>query len=181
MSLQVISRYPTELAAILAAAVENARINKAAGQSRKDRDSALVEKVRAFAKQTHDDGVSVEDARQALRLTFASAETPEGKPAIPAGTVKGYGATFAGYRDALANNIPIDEMGVKDAQDRVASDAVKRLNEARKALRESIKGLNADQLAEVTAYARLMKSDAETPAETPETADAEPAQEAVEA
>lgn len=183
--LSLLQSYNAPLARIVSLASDHKAATAEASKANKARGGKLADAIREYATATHDDGVPVADARSALRIALESVRDADDKPVIPAGTVKGYGASFAGYRDALADGEPIADMAPKAAQERVASPEVKALNAARKALREALKPLKADALLELAELAKAMapedKSEGEPATPTAEEseesadADAEPA------
>lgn len=158
--------YAPVLSSIAALAIAGRQSSAAKSADDKARGDKLADKLREYARQTADDGVSATDARDVLRVSLSTLADDEGKPLIPAGTVKGYGASFAGFRDALENGVALESVSVKDAQERVASDAVKALNAARKRLRDAVKKLNADAIIALAITAEDM-----APAESAESAE----------
>lgn len=160
--------YAGILSEVATLAVQARQAQQDANAANTKRRDTLADKLREYARQTAADGVSAQDARDVLRVTLSTLATDDGKPMIPAGTVKGYGATFAGFRDALDAGEDINAISVKDAQARVASDETKALNAARAELRKAIKSLNADGLMAVVSYAKSLQ-----PAESESTESAE--------
>lgn len=177
--------YASLLSDVASLAVAHRLAQAEAGKAAEQRGDKLADKLREYARQTAEDGVSAADARDVLRVSLSTLADDEGKPMIPAGTVKGYGASFAGFRDAIANGVDPDTISVKEAQERVASDETKALNAARKALRDATKGMKADALMAVAAYAKAQAEagdddeSADEGAESAENADAEPARQVV--
>ena len=155
------STYENQLAVVVAAIVNNGVEAGKASDASKERKGTLATALRDYATTTEDDGVSVEDGRKFLRIAMIAAD-------LKMGTVKGYGASYNGFRAMLADGAAIDKATVKEAQDYVASDAVKELNAAKKVLREALKPIkSASELLDIAEFAKTFhKADDKTPAVT---------------
>lgn len=157
MNLALLTTYAAHLAAITAAIVENGAESKLASEASKARKDSLATSIRAYAKATDADGVNADEAGTALRLVLTAAEV---KP----GTVKGYGASFRGYRAMLADGKPaaeVDAANTAKAQEYVASEETKALKVAKDRVKEATK---AYKLADWVALADALET-AAAPAE----------------
>ena len=163
----------TLASSIVEALLENQAASKEASEAAKGRRDNVAQAVRAYATETAEKDVSVEDTIAAFRLAATAAE-------LPSGTVKGYSASLKGYRHLLSEGEDISEVNTKEAQEAVASDEVKALNAARKRLRDATKDKKvwtAARLIELAEFAEEMakeasEADAPTAAETAEVREA---------
>jgi hypothetical protein len=148
MNIQLLTTYNAQLAAITAAIVNNAAASAEASTASKDRKDSLATSIRAYARDTAADEVSADEAGAALRLVLGAAE-------VKAGTIKGYGASFRGFRAMLEAGVDISEKNTKEAQDFVASDEVKAL----KAAKDRVKAATAEyKLADWLALADALEA-----------------------
>lgn len=148
MNLALLTTYAAQLAAIAAAVTENGVASKLASEASKGRKDSLASTIRTFASDTARDGVPTEDAHGALKLVLGAADQ---KP----GTIKGYGASFRGYRAMIADGVEIADKNTAKAQEYVASEETKAL----KAAKDRVKAATADyKLADWVALADALEA-----------------------
>lgn len=142
---EMIVKYGPLVEAITAAiAAKPEGLSDEAKAGNKEKAGTLADSIKAYAKATHDDGTSVEDATKLLRLVLAG----EGhKP----GTILNYGHAVGGFRKILeeGGEEGLKAAGVKDAQRAMRDDATVAKDTLREAIKPYLRDATAEQLEAV--------------------------------
>lgn len=150
LNIALLTTYATQLNAIVVAAGTKAvTLDEAAKAHNTAVKSSVASAIRTFAKDTAAAGVDASEANSILSLTLTAA-------GVKSGTVKGYGSSFRGYRQLLAEGKPVDEVNTAEAQMVVASAEVKAAKAAKDRIAAAIKGWDAALLSQLAELAEAM-------------------------
>lgn len=162
-SIKLIGAYSAMLEAIATAASGTPHgLTDEQKTENKSHKESVAGSIRAFAKATAADGVEVEAANEALRIVLTAKE-------CKAGTIKGYGASFRGFRKMIDDEAVgpegkplVETANTAVAQQYVASPEVKEAKELRDRLKAGIKDWTLLQLASLVEYVESENEAAKT-------------------
>ena len=152
MNLDLIQKYSPLLTAItVALAASKEALTDDQKAANEGVTSSIAASIREFAVQTATDGVKAEEGRGILQLVLTAADNK-------AGTVKAYGAAFAGFRSLIQQGKDVSKVNCKQAQDEVASADVKATKAAKDRIATAAKTgkWKSKQWAELADYADAM-------------------------
>lgn len=158
-AIKLIGTYSSLLDAIATAAKGTPHtLTKEQGEENKAHKANVATSIREYAKATAADDISTDDAYAALKLVLTAQE-------VKAGTVKGYGASFKGFRKMIDDNAVttdgaalVDAANTADAQMYVASPDVKEAKNLRDRLKAATKGWTNAQLKELVEMAEAINT-----------------------
>jgi hypothetical protein len=126
-ALQVMTAYAEQIGRIGEVMAANKAASTDATDASKERNGTLADALRAYVRQTAEDGVSVDDGSAGLTAGLTALEMPKG-------TVKASGNHYRGFRKLLELGQDIDTLSTREAQAAVESDEVKAAKAAKGAL-----------------------------------------------
>lgn len=158
-SIQVLTKYAVLLTAIADNCGAAHGLTAEQTEANNARKASVAASIREYAKATAADGVGEQEGQEALAMLLTAKQ-------VKGGTIKGYGASFRGYRKMIADGAKgkegkalVDVANTGDAQLYVASDEVKAARDAKERIREATKGWKASELAELAEFAEALNKD----------------------